>query len=438
MTVRARPPSKYRRLTTTPLVPIGGNLIVSVYNNQSGLAALERLQVSLRDRRDLFYHGTLGENLRRFELGDGAVDERLPLRYALIETLPGYEIATITELLCDACDHRRPGDDNGIANIEPNFQCGYSAFSGIGINYTLRSTQSMHDTYCDRLNVKDARKNGISGAGVKVVVVDSGYEKTGVLAGFLDVCKRGNRKETDALGHGTAMADIIRDVAPDASIHSVRISEGTRLKLWNAMLGIAAASFQFDADIINLSFGLSTSIQCPQCGQSVSNCPNCGHDLPVISHTLESFLLGIVHVDAGKTGPPIIVSATGNKGHKGVDKPADYGLSVAVGSINSALSRSPFSNYDPSHSQFIVMPGGDEDDHQQATEWVGEGSLGKCLGTSPATAYASSILALYLSDQNYYDADRIQFLQNVFNKCDTTWSTYNLAEHGKGYLPYIP
>jgi subtilisin family serine protease len=293
--------------------------------------------------------------------------------------------------------------------------------------------------YCDQLlKVQDARRNGITGYGVKVAVVDSGFEKTGVVAGFLDVWDRRNRTETDKLGHGTAMANIILDIAPDAEIHSVRISEGTRLKLWNAMLGIAAASFEFDADIINLSFGLSTSILCPQCGLGVSNCPNCGHDLPVISHTLESFLDGIVRVDVGKTGPPIIVSATGNKGHKGVDKPADYGLSVAVGSINRGLSRSPFSNYDPSHSQFIVMPGGDEDDHQQATEWVGEGSQGKCLGTSPATAYASAILALYLSDKNYNDADRAAFLKRVLSNCDDTWSTYNSTEHGKGYLPYIP
>ena len=163
---------------------------------------------------------------------------------------------------------------------------------------------------------------------MKVAVVDTGYEKPNVIADFRDVWDGANRAPVDRLGHGTAMADIVRDIAPDALVYAVRVSEEIELKLWNAMMGISAACFEFQADVINLSFGLSTSIRCDQCGQGIANCQNCGHDLPVISHILKS-LQGIAKVDAGGAGPPVIVSATGNKGHQSVDKPADYDLAIA-------------------------------------------------------------------------------------------------------------
>lgn len=414
-----------------------GNLIVFVSNNDTGKRALEQI-ARKSEEMGFGYYGTLGENLRRFR-SDAArrVDEDLPLLFALLETLPGYEIATINQLLRDECENRRSGEPFGIFGIEPNFQCRYGIPGAIGSNYDLRAPGSKHDDYCQLLRVQDAYSKGIKGNGVRVAVVDSGYERSGVISGFRDLWDHANHSEADKIGHGTAMAEIIRDLAPDASVDSVRISEGSAPKLWNAMLGVSVAAFEFRADLINLSLGISTSIVCPACAHGVSNCSNCGHDLPVVSNILEAFLESLTDIDAGGNGPPIVVSATGNEGRGAVNKPANYSLSVAVGSVNQSKERSLFSNYDASHSRFIVMPGGDEDSHQQPTEWIGEGNTGKSLGTSPATAYATGMLALYLSDKHYSSTDRDTFLTNAFANCETCWNQ-NAKEHGKGYLPYTP
>ena len=411
------------------------SLIVSVLNSAEGRNALNRI----RDHAlsvGLHYAGTLGENLRGFgweqaHLVDDA-QRGLPQLYARIDTLPGYEMATITELLCYECDLRPRPEKSAIQNIEPNLDAHYSV---IGSNYDLRSSQSKHDDYRALLSVGNCPAN-VDGRDIKVAVVDSGFENPGVLKAFRDVWEPGNWSEKDKIGHGTAMTEIIRDLAPAASVYSVRISEGDRPKLWNAMLGVSAASFEFDADIINLSLGLTPSMHCPSCGGSIADCPHCQKPLPVISNILESFLQGITDVDVGTTGPPMIVAATGNKGVSQLDKPADYSLTLAAGAMNSSYARSAFSNYGASHARFIVMPGGDEDVSQNLTEWIGEGSRGKCFGTSPAAAYASGILALYLSDPKYCNNDRNEFLDDVLNNCQQ-FQNHKPTEHGKGYLQYI-
>jgi hypothetical protein len=109
---------------------------------------------------------------------------------------------------------------------------------------------------------------------------------------------------------------------------------------------------------------------------------------------------------------------------------------LAVGSITQARDRSNFSNYGTKlHSQYMMMPGGEE---QQGviSEWVGE-ALHKCYGTSAAAAYASGVLALYMSDSNYQNTDRVAFLQDVLQQCQPC-NNHQTVEHGLGYLPYQP
>jgi subtilisin family serine protease len=131
-------------------------------------------------------------------------------------------------------------------------------------------------------------------------------------------------------------------------------------------------------------------------------------------------------------GAPLLVAATGNDGNStGFDSPAKWDFSIAVGSITNALNRSAFSNYGTKlHSQYIVMPGGEE---QQGTvsEWAGE-ATNKCYGTSAAAAYASGVLALYMSDTAYQNPDRAAFLNDVLQQCNN----HQIVEHGSGYLPY--
>jgi subtilisin len=111
---------------------------------------------------------------------------------------------------------------------------------------------------------------GSTGAGQRVAVIDSGVETDhpliGRLAGAVVVTQAGNdpndyRVEPDSagdlVGHGTACAGIIRRLAPDVELHSVRVL-GANLK---GRAGMFAAGLRWAVDegmdIVNLS--LSTA-----------------------------------------------------------------------------------------------------------------------------------------------------------------------------------
>jgi hypothetical protein len=109
---------------------------------------------------------------------------------------------------------------------------------------------------------------------------------------------------------------------------------------------------------------------------------------------------------------------------------------LAVGSITEALDRSAFSNYGTKlHAHYIMMPRGEEQ-QGTASEWVGEATH-KCFGTSVAAAYASALLALYMSDSKYQNADRAAFPKDVLQQCQASHN-HQTVEHGEGYLRYKP
>lgn len=112
--------------------------------------------------------------------------------------------------------------------------------------------------------VRDWAWGGATGAGVKVAVVDSGVDAThplvGAVQGYvaLGVDSEGNathdeRPHEDLVGHGTACAAIIRSLAPDVSIYSVRVL-GKSLKGQGALF-LAGIEWAVDAgmDVVNLS-----------------------------------------------------------------------------------------------------------------------------------------------------------------------------------------
>lgn len=101
-----------------------------------------------------------------------------------------------------------------------------------------------------------------TGTPVKVAVLDSGVE---FLAG-VPVAKSINLVKdeqdltyymNDMTGHGTAVADIIHQIAPTAQIYSVRIMDSeNRGRLSDVVAGIYWCIEQ-DVDVINMSFGTS-------------------------------------------------------------------------------------------------------------------------------------------------------------------------------------
>ncbi|GAW49953.1 MULTISPECIES: S8 family serine peptidase [unclassified Nocardioides] len=115
-------------------------------------------------------------------------------------------------------------------------------------------------------DVRDWAFGAGTGAGVRVAVLDSGIDadhpRVGGVAGAVafepdDEAPLGFRRvegpHEDLVGHGTACAGIIRSLAPDAEIYSVRVL-GSNLKGRGALLraGIAWA-LEHDMAVANLS-----------------------------------------------------------------------------------------------------------------------------------------------------------------------------------------
>jgi subtilisin family serine protease len=108
---------------------------------------------------------------------------------------------------------------------------------------------------------------GSTGAGVKVAVIDSGIENdhpaiAGHVKGYISFSEDRDGKmhqseepHTDAFGHGTACADIIRRLSPDCDLYSVQVL-GARLtgKGTSFAEGLRWAIEQ-DMQVINLSLG---------------------------------------------------------------------------------------------------------------------------------------------------------------------------------------
>ncbi|MGB9376957.1 MAG: S8 family serine peptidase [Mycobacteriales bacterium] len=107
---------------------------------------------------------------------------------------------------------------------------------------------------------------GATGAGVDVAVLDSGIEAGHPLVGPVDTSvdfiydpaapdgvRREDGPHDDLFGHGTACAGIIRSLAPDCRLHSVRVL-GSRLTGKGLVLA-AGLRWAIDAgmDVVNLS-----------------------------------------------------------------------------------------------------------------------------------------------------------------------------------------
>lgn len=117
---------------------------------------------------------------------------------------------------------------------------------------------------------------GSTGAGIKVAIIDSGIDASHPAVGSVEgaVIIEPDDSEpdgfrviegphTDLYGHGTACAGIIRSVAPDVSIYSVRVL-GERLtgKAWVFATGLEWA-IENGMNVVNLSLSTSNEAHIP-------------------------------------------------------------------------------------------------------------------------------------------------------------------------------
>ena len=228
------------------------------------------------------------------------------------------------------------------------------------------------------------------GRGVKVAVIDTGIDLNhAAFAGHLDTL---NMKDfllntnspqevnastvagtySDGYGHGTATADLILQIAPNAIILPLRVLDGNGGGDVQTIASAISYAVSSGARVINLSLGSNLD------SQAVNMAINAAAGYGVA-----------------------VISASGNSGDTNVLYPAFNGYgpanvstwqqaaSVSVGSTSSNLLKSTFSTYGP-HLE-LVAPG-----ENLKTAFPGNNTV-LATGTSFAAPVVSGAVALALS-----------------------------------------
>jgi len=260
--------------------------------------------------------------------------------------------------------------------------------------------------------------HGATGKGVTVAVIDSGIEPGSALPSKItDLLTTPNGSGADQVGHGTAVASVIHDVAPDASVEIIKIADTKRLVEWDGLAGLMTAA---SADVINLSmsFGSGTQV-CKQCGrQSISS-------RSIVFEAMVGLILQKPH-------EPIIVAAAGNYAKAELRYPARFGDVVAVGAVDASGNRAAYSNCGAvdaagqPHRNLFFAPGG------ESTRPVGTTTAPLPVvgqdGTSFATAYASAVVACARETRS-----RVQVLTDL-RAAATQLPNHNAAYDGNGLM----
>jgi subtilisin family serine protease len=116
---------------------------------------------------------------------------------------------------------------------------------------------------------RDWAWEGATGAGVRVCILDSGIERDHPLVGLVEraVAIRIEGEEAfvdedeqgDLCGHGTACAGIVRSIAPDCELHSVRVLGAGYTGSGGALLAGLEWAVEQDYDVINMSLSTTKS-----------------------------------------------------------------------------------------------------------------------------------------------------------------------------------
>ncbi len=257
------------------------------------------------------------------------------------------------------------------------------------------------------------------GRGVKVAVLDTGIDLTH--AAFKGKLNTTNAKDyidgdmspqevnsatsgySDGYGHGTAVANIVLQIAPNATILPIRVLDSDG----NGDTATIGAAITYAADmgakVINLSLGSNSG-----------------------SSAINQAIKDVV------TRGVAVVAASGNTGDTNVLYPASvatntsgqgYG-SVSVGSINTSYLKSSFSTY--GNSLETQAPG-----ENIMTAFPG-GQVVKASGTSFATPVVSGVIALAVST-GLNGNTSVETLMTNLNTTARAPSDPNLAASDLGY-----
>ena len=232
-------------------------------------------------------------------------------------------------------------------------------------------------TRATALSLDDARRalETGTGSGVKIAIIDSGVETAHPdLAGLqlvddIAVYSDGvtlqvtSGEGQDVYGHGTAIADVIRRIAPDASLGSFRVLNGD-LRSRTAIIreGVRQA-IDLGYDILNCSFG----------------CPGTEKFIMQYKDWIDEAYLKGIHV----------VSACNNQDYTMPEWP---GYFPSVVTVNMARASGLEFYYSSANLVEFAAPG-----HDLEVAWRGGTRRSGITGSSYAAPHVAALLARILS-----------------------------------------
>ncbi len=242
-------------------------------------------------------------------------------------------------------------------------------------------------------------------AEVKIAILDSGCDieyKEGI--SFVD------DNLVDSNGHGTAMAELIKAVNPNAELYIAKVfsHSGRNLDIVPFVEGIHWA-INHQVDLINISWQVHKDEKVVH--DAVKNAYQQGIIVVAAAGTKGGFLDALID-ELSKHSKKRNISV-------GVKYPAKYKEAIAVGAIDSLRRLNKHERYSPIGTEI---------------EFVCDGSFGSQNGTSFATARATAIISRIMADYPDLSAKQLRKILKLY-ACDLGNKGRD-AKFGYGELKY--
>ncbi len=252
----------------------------------------------------------------------------------------------------------------------------------VGITEPMSAIPTLTQEYTDswgvaRIGGNSAVAAGITGAGIKVAILDSGIDynhpdlKDNYKGGYNFVYNNNDPFDDGYISHGTHIAGIIGarnngtgvvGVAPEVSIYAVKVLGGMVMGDLSDILAGMEWAISNKMDVINMSIGA-----------------------PIDSAAFKDAC------DRAYQAGIIVVAASGNTHSNSIEFPAAYDSVIAVSATNPDDTFATFSNFADKNE--LAAPG------MNIKSTMRGGGYGSMNGTSQATAHVTGAAAILLASK---------------------------------------